>query len=230
MVIQEFEGTVSLRSGNEGNPIESLVKSKKRVSDHGEVFTPAWIVEEMLDLVGDEAFRIDSRFLEPACGSGNFLKQVLKRKLSSAHRRFSKSQFELQQHSMLALMSIYGIELLDDNAMECRQNMLEVFADTLKASESSEICRAAHRVLDTNIIVGDALTMLDKNGKSITFAEWGYLGKGKFQRRDFLFEALTQTSAFTAEDTLFANLGRHEIFVPIKNYPAMTITEIADAN
>lgn len=230
MAVQGFEN-IDIAGGTEPSiQVESLVKSRQRVSDHGEVFTPSWMVEEMLDLVSEEASRIDSRFLEPACGSGNFLKQVLKRKLTTAFSRFGKSNFELQHHSLLALMSIYGIELLEDNAEECRKTMLEVFADALDISASTDVYVAAKRVLETNIVLGDALTMLDENSKSITFAEWGYLGKGKFQRRDFLFEVLKQTSAFTAEDTLFSNLGRHEIFIPIRNYPAMTIGEIANGN
>lgn len=230
MVTQELEINQNSAGVEKSNQNEALVKSKQRVSDHGEVFTPGWLVEDMLNLVSDEAARIDSRFLEPACGSGNFLKQVLKRKLATAFSRFSKSEFELNQHALLALMSIYGIELLEDNAEECRQNMLDIFADTLKVKAADDIYKAAQHVLKINIVLGDALSMLDKTGKSITFAEWGYLGKGKFQRRDFLFEALTQTSAFTAEDTLFANLGRHEIFTPSRSYPPMTISEIANGN
>jgi hypothetical protein len=228
--MQELEITNDSVDKVRSSHFEELVKSKQRVSDHGEVFTPSWLVEDMLNLVNIEAARIDSRFLEPACGSGNFLKQVLKRKLATAFSRFSKSEFELRHHALLALMCIYGIELLDDNAEECRQNMLEIFTDTLRIKPGEDIHRAAEAVLGMNIVLGNALTMLDNSGKSITFAEWGYLGKGKFQRRDFLFEALTQTSTFTAEDTLFAHLGRHEIFTPSKNYPPMTIAEIAYGN
>lgn len=230
MVVQGFESIDTPGTTEPSSQVESLVKSRQRVSDHGEVFTPSWMVEEMLDLVSEEASRIESRFLEPACGSGNFLKQVLKRKLNTAINRFGKSSFELQHHSLLALMSVYGIELLEDNAGECRTTLLQAFAEALDITSSTDIYRAAEKVLSTNIVLGDALTMLDRNSKSITFAEWGYLGKGKFQRRDFLFEVLNQTSAFTAENTLFANLGRHEIFLPIKNYPAMTIGEIANGN
>jgi type I restriction-modification system DNA methylase subunit len=108
----------------------SLIKSKKRVADHGEVFTPPWIVEAMLDLVKGETERIDSRFLEPACGSGNFLVRVLQRKLGAVELKFGKSEFEKQQYALLALMCIYGIELLADNIAECRANLLEIFADS----------------------------------------------------------------------------------------------------
>src|SRR5947207_13769431 len=104
------------------------MRSKQRVADHGEVFTPAWMVEAMLDLVKEETERIDSRFLEPACGSGNFLVEVLRRKLAAVELKFGKSDFEKRQYALLGLMSMYGIELLDDNIGECRENLLEVFA------------------------------------------------------------------------------------------------------
>src|SRR6266536_5156512 len=116
----------------------SLVKSKQRVADHGEVFTPAWLVEAMLDLVKDESERIDSRFLEPACGSGNFLMQVLRRKLAAVELKFGKSDFEKQHYALLALMCTYGIELLADNIAECRANMLEILADYLNVGESHD--------------------------------------------------------------------------------------------
>src|ERR1700704_6160272 len=109
----------------------SLIKSKKRVSDHGEVFTPPWMVEAMLDLVKGETERIDSRFLEPACGSGNFLVRILQRKLAAVELKFGKSDFEKRHYALLALMCTYGIELLADNIAECRANMLEIFAEYL---------------------------------------------------------------------------------------------------
>src|ERR1700693_4641275 len=106
----------------------NYVKSKQRVADHGEVFTPSWMVEAMLNLVKDETERIDSRFLEPACGSGNFLVRVLQRKLSAVELKFGKSDFERRHYALLAVMCTYGFELLADNIDECRANMLEVFA------------------------------------------------------------------------------------------------------
>ena len=152
----------------------SQMKSKKRVADHGEVFTPAWMVEAMLHLVKNETERIDSRFLEPACGSGNFLVQILQRKLAAVELKYGKSDFERRHYALLALMCIYGMELLADN-----------------------------------------------------IAEWGYLGKGKFQRREFRFDVLTHSSAFSAEGSLFAHLGKHEIFTPVKTYPPITVSELA---
>src|SRR5579872_2097828 len=156
----------------------SLIKSKKRVADHGEVFTPSWLVQNMLDLVKDETERIDSRFLEPACGSGNFLVPVLQRKLAAVEDKFGKSEFERQHYALLAVMCTYGIELLADNISECRANMLEVFADYLNLNEADELYRAAFYVLSQNLVHGDAMTMRMRGDQPITFAEWGYLGKG----------------------------------------------------
>ncbi|MGH7141000.1 MAG: DNA methyltransferase, partial [Pirellulales bacterium] len=177
----------------------NLVKSKHRVAEHGEVFTPAWMVEAMLDLVKGETERIDSRFLEPACGSGNFLVQILRRKLAAVELKYGRSDFERRHYALLGLMCIYGIELLADNIAECRANMLEILAECLNLDESDHLYRAASYVLSQNLVHGDALMMRTHDGEPITFAEWGYLGKGKFQRRDFRFDALAQMSSFSQE-------------------------------
>jgi hypothetical protein len=208
----------------------SLIKSKQRVADHGEVFTPPWMVDAMLDLVKGEAERIDSRFLETACGSGNFLVKVLQRKLAAVEIKFGKSAFEKRQYALLALMCIYGIELLADNIVECRANLIDIYSDYLNLDKSDDMYRAAWSVLSYNLIQGDALTMRAHDGQPITFGEWGYIGKGKFQRRDFRLDVLTGSSAFSAEGTLFAHLGKHEIFTPIKTYPQMTVGELAAAH
>jgi hypothetical protein len=205
----------------------SLVKSKQRVADHGEVFTPAWMVEAMLDLVKGETERIDSRFLESACGDGNFLTQILRRKLAAVELKYAKSDFERQHYALLALMCIYGIELLPDNIAECRANLLEILAEYLNLAPADDMYRAAFLVLSQNLIHGDALTMRTQNALPIIFAEWGYLGKGRFQRRDFRYDNLTQSSAFSAEGSLFAHLGKHEIFKPAKTYPPMTVGELS---
>jgi hypothetical protein len=124
-------------------------------------------------------------------------------------------------------MCVYGIELLADNIAECRSNMLECFAEYLNLEGSDSFYCAAAYVLSHNLVQGDALTMNNSDGKPITFAEWGYLGKGKFQRRDFSFEDLTHRSVFNKEGSLFAQLGKHEIFTPTRTYPSMTVNEIA---
>ena len=203
-----------------------IVKSRQRVADHGEVFTPNWVVEDMLDLVGNEAKRIDSRFLEPACGSGNFLVRVLRRKLETVESVYGKNTFEKKHHALLALMCIYGIELLKDNAVECRGNLLEIFAEYLDAPSESSTYRAAKSVLHSNIVEGDALAMNTPSGEPIEFPEWAYLTKGKFSRRDFSYSSLTQRSSFSG--TLFELMAEHEIFVPVREYGKLTIDEIAD--
>ncbi len=205
----------------------SLIKSKKRVADHGEVFTPAWIVDAMLDLVEGEAARIDARFLEPACGSGNFLVPVLQRKLASVELKFGKSDFHKRHYALLGLMCTYGIELLADNIAECSENLLAVLSEYLRLAPEDALYRAASRVLAINLVQGDALTMKTVDGDPISFAEWGYIGKGKFQRRDFRLDVLAGASAFNAKDSLFAGLGNHELFKPIRTYPAMTIQALS---
>jgi len=227
----------------------SLVKSRQRVADHGEVFTPAWMVEAMLDLVKGETERIDSRFLEPACGSGNFLTKILRRKLAAVELKYGKSEFGKRHYALLALMCVYGIELLPDNIAECRENLLEIFAEYLSLDPADDLYRAAFFVLSQNLIHGDALSMRTRTQgcksctpsarhggapsmrehtcQPIIFAEWGYLGKGKFQRRDFRLDNLTLSSTFSAEDSLFAQLGKHEIFTPARTYPPMTVSELA---
>lgn len=184
------------------------------------------MVEAMLDLVRDETFRIDSRVLEPACGSGNFLARVLARKLAAVETKYGKSDFEKRHEALLSLMCIYGIELLADNVAECRQNLLVVFDEYLNLDENDTLHQAAAKVLTLNIVHGDALTMLTSNGKPITFAEWGYLGKGKFQRRDFRFDILTQMSSFD-DDTLFADLGTHDLFTPVQSFTPMNVVDLA---
>ena len=205
----------------------SLVKSKQRVADHGEVFTPSWMVEAMLDLVKGETERIDSRFLEPACGSGNFLVRILQRKIAAVEIKYGKSDFEKRHYALLAVMCAYGIELLPDNIAECRGNMLDVLDEYLGLDETDDLHCAAYYVLSQNLVHGDAMTMLTSDGHPITFAEWGYLGKGKFQRRDFRLDILTGSSAFSAEGSLFAHLGKHELFTPVKTYPPMTVSDLA---
>jgi transcriptional regulator with XRE-family HTH domain len=204
-----------------------LIKSKQRVADHGEVFTPPWLVEKMLDLVKGETERIDSRFLEPACGSGNFLVPILQRKLAAVEARYGKIEFEKRHYALVALASLYGIELLADNIAECRAIMLDVFAQYLGLNEDDDLYRTASHFLSTNLIHGDAMTMKDAEGGPITVVEWSYIGKGKFNRRDFRLDVLTGMASLREERSLFAGLGNHEIFKPTKSYPPMTVRELA---
>lgn len=216
----------------------SLTKSKQRVADHGEVFTPEWMVEAMLDLVKGETERIDSRFLETACGSGNFLVKILMRKLAAVEHKYGKSEFERQHYALLALMCIYGIELLPDNIAECRANLLEIFASYLNLQPPGELYRAAFHVLSQNLVHGDAMKMLTHDGQPITFAEWGYLSKGKFKRRDFKLKSLalmsslrkvdpTKDSEGKQQSEMFAEIASHEVFQPTTDYSPMTMRDLA---
>ena len=203
---------------------ETLVKSRQRVADHGEVFTPSWIVDDMLNLVKNESTRIESRFLESACGAGNFLKTVLERKLETVRVKYGKSDFETRHYALLALMSIYVIELLEDNIKECREGLLAIYSKFLGIDQGSFWYKAATKVLIVNIIQGDALTLTTTAGKPMRFPEWGYLGSGKYQRRDFQFDALTQRAAI--KGTLFEMFEEEQLFVPIEVFPTMTVEEM----
>jgi hypothetical protein len=224
-VLVEDSGIKTTGSSAKANDPEGLVKSRKRVADHGEVFTPSWMVEDMLDLVKIESERIDSRFLEPACGSGNFLKAVLTRKLAVVHSKYGKSEFETRHQALFALMCIYGIELLGDNISECKSILLEVFSTFLSLTPEENLFKAAQNVLNANILQGDALTLLTADGKHIEFPEWGYLGGGQYQRRDFRYDALTQRSSI--QGTLFELFEEHQLFIPTMTYPKMSIEELA---
>jgi type III restriction system methylase len=209
------------------NEQPQLVKSKERVSNHGEVFTSKWMVNDMLDLVKDESERIDARVLEPACGEGAFLQEVLHRKLSTVQVRYGKNEFERRNYALLSVMNIYGIELLEDNAQICRDSLMGIFVSFVGSSSGVEEWRdAARAVLAANILQGDALRMVFPSGGALSFPEWGYLGKGKFQRRDFKYQDLTKRSVL-GEDTLFGDMEISEIFAPDATFPVMTVAEIA---
>lgn len=209
------------------NQASPLTKTKQRVADHGEVFTPDWLVEEMLDLVDHETRRIDSRFLEPACGSGNFLVKILQRKLGAVEKKYAKADFERRNYALLAVMCTYGVELLADNIGECRRNLLELFADYLKISDSDDLFWAAHHVLSVNLVHGDAMKMKNPDGSFITFAEWGYLRNGKFQRRDFQMFQLAQSLSYKAPGAIPYSDDREELFPPHKTYEPMTVADLA---
>lgn len=201
------------------------VKCKTRVADHGEVFTAEREVNAMLDLVKHETERIESRFLEPACGSGNFLVEVLHRKLDVVKNRYKKSQLDYERYAVIAVSSIYGIDLLEDNVEECRCRLYDLFNEQytqLFKKKCQEACRESVRyILDHNIIHGDALTFkrADKENDLIIFSEWSAVNSVMIKRRDYSFEILHNTQ-FGSDAGLFSDLGE-EVFIPdpIKEYP-----------
>lgn len=171
------------------------IKSKKRVKDHGEVFTPDFIVNDMLDLVKNETERIESRFLEPACGDGNFLAPILERKLAIVEKKYKKIQTEFERMSLLAISSIYGVELLQDNVWACVERLYKIVNDLYtklyKEKSKNEFRKSAKFILNRNILQGDALTLKKTDGNEyIIFSEWSLVNGSKIKRRDFEFREL----------------------------------------
>jgi len=196
----------------------SQVKSKRRVADHGEVLTGEREVNAMLDLVKAETERIDSRFLEPACGTGNFLAEILARKLRVVEERYRKSQLDYERYAVLAVSSIYGIDILEDNVKECRQRLYGIFDAAytrLFQAQAQDRCRAAVRtILQRNIIHGDALSLktVGEDPQPIVFSEWSLVSGSMIKRRDFTFHSLLNHAAM-GELPLFSDLGE-DVFIP----------------
>ena len=165
------------------------VKSKKRVADHGEVFTSDREVNAMLDFVKHESERIESRFLEPACGTGNFLVEVLRRKLSIVKLIYSRNDKEFQKYSIVAISSIYGVDLLLDNIEECKERLFSIFTEhyssVISNNIDNDIKESVKFILDRNILCGDALTLTDSLGEAIIFSEWSLVSNEFIKRRDF---------------------------------------------
>lgn len=203
---------------------QSLIKSRERVSQHGEVFTAEREVNAMLDLVKSETERIESRFLEPACGNGNFLAEILRRKLSVLSSRYSRSRIDYEFNAIIAIGSIYGIEIQMDNVEECRERLFAIFSEEylrlFKKSASSDFLQSIKFVINTNILWGDALTLKTPDGSNpITFAEWSAVSTGNIKRRDYTLDNLLQNQPID-EPNLFSDLG-DEAFIPtpIRDYP-----------
>src|SRR3989338_3015200 len=174
------------------------VKSKQRVKDHGEVFTPDFIVNDMLDLVKNETERIESRFLEPACGDGNFLAPILERKLEVVKKKYKSSETEFERMALLAVSSIYGVELLQDNIEACIERLYKLaddhYTNLYKEKSNDNFRKSIRFVLGRNILQGDALTLKTENGKAhIVFSEWALVNGSKIKRRDFEFTAVYQS-------------------------------------
>lgn len=180
--------------------MDKQVKSKQRVADHGEVFTAEREVNAMLDLVKQETERIDSRFLEPACGTGNFLVEILRRKLSVVRRKYKKSPYDYEKNAVLAISSIYGVDILLDNVMACRERLFEIwdkeYRTVCKKDCSDETREAVRFILSRNIVCGNALTLhcVDENGNDteepIVFSEWAFITGTQIQRKDYTFDEL----------------------------------------
>ncbi len=211
--------------------INKQVKSKQRVAEHGEVFTAQREVNAMLDLVKQETERIDSRFLEPACGDGNFLVEVLRRKLEVVDSRYSKSQLEWERYAVIAVSSIYGVDILEDNAIQCRNRLLNIFIERYKSNfkgQCNEDCiRSISFILNRNILWGDALDFTNPITKEpIVFSEWSAVNGSMLKRRDYVFKFLVeqthQFSLFNDEGTAAA------IDEPIRDFPLIHFLKLGE--
>ena len=207
-----------------------LIKSRKRVVDHGEVFTSEREVNSMLDLVINETKRIDSRFLEPACGDGNFLVQILKRKLDVVNTLYRNNVSEFNKNSVMAITSIYGVELLDDNVTICRIRLSDVFKENYKRIHKvvdERIMEVVKHILEQNIICGDALTLKESNGsgKPLVFSEWSFIGSNIKQRQYTLSELLE--TAPSDNENLFSDMW-DEVFIPrpIREFPLVNYLKV----
>lgn len=211
------------------------MKSKQRVADHGEVFTAQREVNAMLDLVKPETERIDSRFLEPACGEGAFLTEILRRKLAVVKSRYGKNPYDYERYAVVAVTSIYGVELLQDNVEACREKLFAIWDEEYTAnmkSEASDACREAVRfILRKNILCGDALTLLQADGSPIIFAEWSLVTGSQIKRRDFaLAELLSGHEEQMNMDMLsweYDEETQAYIPVPVREYPITDYRRLA---
>tara|TARA_Y100000816_G_scaffold59760_1_gene39310 strand:+ start:273 stop:917 length:645 start_codon:yes stop_codon:yes gene_type:complete len=209
--------------------LKKQVKSKARVADFGEVNTSEKEVNAMLDLVKQETERLDSRFLEPACGDGNFLIEVLNRKLEILVKRYKKNQFEFERNSVVVVGSIYGIDILQDNAKLARERLferfLEVYEKFFERNLNKNLIKSIKFIFDKNIIHGDALTLKQVNSNNpVTFSEWAIINR-KLKRRDFTLADLIAYAPFE-KDTLFSDMGEEVIIPkPIKDYALVNFDE-----
>jgi hypothetical protein len=222
---------------------ERQVISKQRVADHGEVLTGKREVNAMLDLVKQETERIESLFLEPACGNGNFLSEILERKLQVVEKRYRKSQSDYERNAVRAVSSIYGIDIQLDNVQKCRQRLFEIFdkgySRLSKKKVKDKIRSTIRFILNLNIVHGNALTLKTEgnNSKPIVFSQWGFVGR-KVNRHDFAFHDLTAPEDLHENNLLAAQRGvvnrddGCKGFIPVSlrnDYPLTVFWEIADA-
>lgn len=206
------------------------VKSKQRVAEHGEVYTHEREVNAMLDLVADQAASPSATFLEPACGNGNFLAEILRRKLATVSQKHKKSQADFERNAIIAVSSIYGIELLPDNVAECVARLHAIFAEHYHAAfpktAKADVLHAAHYILSQNILCGDALKLQTASGEPIVFAEWKAVNGSKIKRRDYVYPDLVNKASERGLP-LFSDLG-DEAYIPepVREYPSVNFGEL----
>jgi len=211
--------------------INDQIKSRKRITDHAEVFTNQREVNAMLDLVKHETERIDSRFLEPACGSGNFLVEILNRKLKILKQKYKSSQYDYELYSVMVISSIYGIDLLQDNVEECRKRLFEIFLkeyqSIFKKNINEGFLEILKIILEKNIICGDALTMKDNKGEPIVFSEWSMpYNDIKLKRKEYSFKDIFSPT-LSWNYTIDSDTGERVILPNVlKDYPLINYMEL----
>ena len=223
--------------------MDNQVVSKKRVADHGEVFTSQREVNAMLDLVKQETERIDSRFLEPACGTGNFLTEILERKLQVVEKKYRKSQLDFERNLVLAISSIYGIDIQEDNVIECRKRLFELaeksYTALFKKKAKEGVRKVIQFILEKNIIWGDALDLktVGASPHQIIFSEWSFpFNNSQLKRRDFVFAELlpNETTKRNQPDLFSKNMEEDEtgkkVFLPTEthSYPAIHFLRVGE--
>ena len=163
------------------NEAEIIIKSKRRVQKHGEVFTPRWMINKMLNTPGikEACESLDKTFLEPAAGEGAFLVEILKRKLSLVKEQYSSTLIQYENYSLFVLSTIYGIELLEDNAQLCVLNLFDTYMKSyteiltkFEGNINIKVTTSAKTIITKNIVQGNFLTRLTPSGSKIRFVEW----------------------------------------------------------
>ena len=215
--------------------MNTQIKHRTRVTDHGEVFTHEREVNAMLNLVKQETERLDSRFLEPACGNGNFLAEVLNRKLKILKDRYSKSQYDYERYSVVVISSIYGIDILEDNVEECRERLLRIFTEEYKKIFKNNINEKFLEVLkilfEKNIVCGDALTMKDKKGGPLVFSEWSMpYDDSRLKQKEYSFKDIFTPSINWTLDRIYTTDKEtgERVILPnvLKDYPLINFMEL----
>ena len=227
------------------------MKSKQRVAEHGEVFTAEREVKAMCDLVSQECDRIDSRFLEPACGNGNFLTEIITRKLATVKRLYKRNPYDYERYSVVAVSSIYGVDIMQDNTEECRKRLFKIwnkeYTLVCKKQCNDETRKSVEYILSKNILCGNALTLMcvDENQQDtsipIIFPEWSLMLGTKLKRRDFRLDVMLkagekpknvkQQSMFDRQDEINQYLSQNPVTgeymaEPICEYPPINYRRI----
>lgn len=174
---------VSLKASK--HMIKKQIKSKKRIADFGEVFTAHKQVSDMIDMVDITISQIETTVFEPACGSGNFLIELLSRKQKTI-MIISDKQYQTEYNTLKAVASLYGVDIQKDNVLECRERLFHKAIGNCK-HWSASFLTMLREILNANIICGDTLSMIAEDGTPLTIPEWEIQEDGIIIRKDVLF-------------------------------------------